>query len=175
MANPFGSTTTAPPKPKCAALDGEFGRPETDWIIRALRGDPSWPPTGIGSNHTARILAAAKLNRVQELLYAKLRESHLWSELPEALRHSLAGINRRATARELFLAAEFEQDLNALAAEGIQTLLLKGTALAYTLYPSPALRPRCDVDLLLRDKSTAHRRLGPAPTPWLQARSGRQR
>src|SRR5678815_1905510 len=40
--------------------------------------------------------------------------------------------------------------LDALAAEGIHPLLLKGTALAYSLYDSPASRPRMDTDLLIR-------------------------
>jgi hypothetical protein len=35
-------------------------------------------------------------------------------------------------------------------AEGIQPILLKGTALAYGLYDSPSLRPRLDTDLLIR-------------------------
>jgi len=40
--------------------------------------------------------------------------------------------------------------LAALAAAGIGTLLLKGAALAHTHYPEPALRTRCDADVLIR-------------------------
>ena len=40
--------------------------------------------------------------------------------------------------------------LDALAKAGIDTLLLKGTALAYSLYQEPAMRPRGDTDLLIR-------------------------
>jgi hypothetical protein len=32
----------------------------------------------------------------------------------------------------------------------VHPILLKGTALAYSVYPSPSLRPRCDTDLLVR-------------------------
>jgi hypothetical protein len=38
----------------------------------------------------------------------------------------------------------------ALAEAGIEALLLKGAALAYQVYPEPALRPRDDTDLLIR-------------------------
>jgi hypothetical protein len=76
--------------------------------------------------------------------------------LPDGLRDSLIRIQGRAAARELFLEQEIAQDLNALAEARIETLLLKGTALAYTLYPAPELRPRCDVDILLRDKEAAN-------------------
>jgi hypothetical protein len=40
--------------------------------------------------------------------------------------------------------------LAVLAAEGIEPILLKGTALAYSLYDSPSSRPRDDTDLLIR-------------------------
>ncbi len=39
--------------------------------------------------------------------------------------------------------------LEALAARGMRALVIKGTALAYDLYPDAALRPRGDTDLLI--------------------------
>ena len=39
--------------------------------------------------------------------------------------------------------------LDALDAAGIPALVLKGAALAHLVYPSPTLRPMCDVDLLV--------------------------
>lgn len=43
--------------------------------------------------------------------------------------------------------------LDALAARGIPALLMKGTPLAYELYPAPELRPRGDTDLLIEPSS----------------------
>jgi hypothetical protein len=40
--------------------------------------------------------------------------------------------------------------LDSLAARGVPVLLLKGTGLAYTVYPKPHLRPRVDIDVLIR-------------------------
>ncbi|MGH8265605.1 MAG: nucleotidyltransferase family protein, partial [Steroidobacteraceae bacterium] len=40
--------------------------------------------------------------------------------------------------------------LDSLGTSGIRVLLLKGTGLAYTVYPEPHLRPRLDVDVLIR-------------------------
>ena len=63
-------------------------------------------------------------------------------------RRSLDDIVKLAAARELAAARDvsrlFEQ------AQGFDLLLLKGTALAYTHYPQPYLRPRNDIDLLIR-------------------------
>ena len=52
-------------------------------------------------------------------------------------------------------AAELRAVLEALARQGLPVLLLKGAALAYTLYPEPHLRNRCDADLLLPSRDEA--------------------
>jgi hypothetical protein len=41
--------------------------------------------------------------------------------------------------------------LSSLAAQGIEPVLFKGTALAYSIYPNPVLRMRGDTDLLVRE------------------------
>src|SRR5688500_9349703 len=45
--------------------------------------------------------------------------------------------------------------LEALARHGVQSLLMKGTALAYDLYSAPELRPRGDTDLLIAREGIA--------------------
>lgn len=54
----------------------------------------------------------------------------------------------RAAAREPQRLADLREVLAALS--GIEVLILKGTALAYSLYDPPELRPRTDTDLLIR-------------------------
>ncbi|HTH00937.1 MAG TPA: nucleotidyltransferase family protein [Vicinamibacterales bacterium] len=56
---------------------------------------------------------------------------------------------RSVVARELIRAHEITHVLDALAARKVFPILLKGAALAYTVYPSPAMRPRVDTDLLV--------------------------
>jgi hypothetical protein len=134
-----------------------FPCPETIWLAEVLRGEPRWPPQNMDKNAIQRVLTAANSNDVQELLFTKLHSNSIWEQLPDRLRQRLHDAHRHAIARELFLQEETAKDLDALAAAGIDVLLLKGTALAYNLYASPALRPRRDVDLLMHDKSTAHK------------------
>jgi hypothetical protein len=55
----------------------------------------------------------------------------------------------RAAAHEPLRAIDLAEVLGALAARGIEVLIMKGTALAYDLYPTPELRPRSDTDLLI--------------------------
>lgn len=56
---------------------------------------------------------------------------------------------RELVAREALVAARLAAVLQALATAGIAPIILKGAALAYTVYPEPWLRPRNDDDLLV--------------------------
>lgn len=66
-----------------------------------------------------------------------------------------------ATALDLVRREELNRVLAALTGSNIAPLILKGGALAYTHYPSPGVRPRCDVDLLVAaaDRGGADRAL----------------
>ena len=55
-------------------------------------------------------------------------------------------------ALELARGHEIQRVLDALALAGVRAVLFKGTALAYSRYPHPALRPRGDTDLLVPRK-----------------------
>ena len=128
---------------------------QQDWLRRALRNEPFWPRAGTNEDSVEHLLRAAENHGVSGLLFDKARHSPEWERLPETLRQRLHRSAKRAAAREGFLQEETSRDLGALASRRIEGLLLKGTALAYTLYPEPELRPRADVDLLVRDKETA--------------------
>jgi hypothetical protein len=85
---------------------------------------------------------------------------------------------REAALRQAVVESVIDTDLRALlkafAAEGIQPLLIKGTALAYSLYPEPWLRPRCDTDLLVAEserKNAAALLLRIGYTPLLEVES----
>jgi hypothetical protein len=60
---------------------------------------------------------------------------------------------------ELASQAELTKVIEGLARSRIKPLLLKGAGLGYSCYPSPALRPRADTDLLVRpsERDKAHR------------------
>jgi Uncharacterised nucleotidyltransferase len=85
-------------------------------------------------------------NRLGVLLQDVCRESPrsnpMWRELSSAVH------------RELAVSALQERELQrlsgAFAAAGLVPILLKGAALAYTIYQNPAVRPRGDVDFLIR-------------------------
>ena len=55
------------------------------------------------------------------------------------------------TALAMLREAELRRVLAALAATGVEPLIIKGGHLAYAFYRSPGRRPRLDTDLLIRD------------------------
>ena len=68
---------------------------------------------------------------------------------PSTLGTALADGARSEAAREALSCLELKAALDALAHAGVNPILLKGAGLAYSLYPEPHLRPRCDTDLIV--------------------------
>lgn len=91
----------------------------------------------------ADLLAAVDEHGVAPLLFARL--SAAAGAAPPELRERAL----HAAAVEPFRLADLREVLAALEAEGVRALVVKGTALAYRLYPSAELRPRGDTDLLI--------------------------
>ena len=58
-------------------------------------------------------------------------------------------------ATEIILEQEAVSVLSALEDAAIRPLIFKGTPLAYSYYPEPFLRPRCDTDMLVLDSQLA--------------------
>lgn len=114
----------------------------------ALRGEPATPASGA-------ILASSDFFdwcRDQDLiplLDAANRVERLACEWPRDLRQSLAAAASGYAARELIARVALDAALDALWRRGIRPILFKGTALAYTVYRHPHLRPRNDTDLLI--------------------------
>jgi hypothetical protein len=75
------------------------------------------------------------------------------ADWPAEVRRRLAAVAQASAAVEIVRARELAGVLQATAARGVEPILLKGTALAYTVYPVPGCRPRVDTDLLVpRDR-----------------------
>ena len=80
----------------------------------------------------------------------RLRQSGELPSWPASIRQALLDAERGEAALEIVRRQELCRLLEAFAAADVPILLLKGAALAYSLYPEPWLRPREDTDLLVR-------------------------
>jgi hypothetical protein len=126
--------------------------PVRAWLAALVRGAEPGPMPD-----EAVLLDTAGAEGVLALCYDRLRRSPAWEHTPETLRAALTRHAYQEVAVEMLRAAELRAVLEALARQDLPVLLLKGAALAYTLYPEPHLRSRCDADLLLPSRDEAER------------------
>lgn len=101
---------------------------------------------------TAMLLEAARDEGVVTLVSQRL--ASMPGAAPE-LRTAFANEARQLTMAALLFEVEARRVLKTLAAADIPVLLLKGSALAYWLYPAPYLRECADIDLLFRSRAEA--------------------
>jgi hypothetical protein len=118
--------------------------------LRALlRGETASWPAGCRDDDAAALIKALikaiEQHGIGPLVYSRL-SGDSWpirAALRDAAIHAAAGESRRL------------EDLRALliafADRAIRVVIIKGTGLAYDLYPAPELRPRGDTDLLIAE------------------------
>ena len=92
----------------------------------------------------------AEARGLAPLLYSVTRERAI---LPPQVGRTLQTHYVRNAARSALLFDTLRTILDAFECEGVQAILLKGVALAESIYANPALRPMMDLDLLIRRDS----------------------
>ena len=110
-------------------------------------GDNRPAEPGIEDWHV--LVSLAKAEGVAPLLYWVYQPANWPAGMPVEARQELARLYYASAARNALLLKELEHILGVLAAASIPVLVLKGAALASTLYPSIGLRPMADLDLLI--------------------------
>ena len=115
------------------------------WLGRTLA---SGHVDGMHPDGPGAVMEIARQHRV-DVLFADL-VLPAWTGSEPLSRQSLDTVVRLAAARELAATRDVSRVFQEARAQGVDLLLLKGTALAYTHYPQPYLRPRNDIDLFVR-------------------------
>lgn len=120
------------------------------FLCACLRGEqPAWP-FGQDKDRVVSFIEHANFHGVLPLLHHVLNQEFALNRgwPPEVLKAGRECAVAQAML-ELHHRHLLAQALKALNAAGIRPVLFKGTVLAYTLYPSPASRPRADADLII--------------------------
>jgi hypothetical protein len=124
--------------------------PAENLVCAIIRGDvTSWPLLDNGSLN--KLVEAAFNHSVQLILFDTLKKLSTLDRWPPSLRERLKNDFAAACALELIGERELRKVLSCLEEHRIRLILLKGVPLAYTIYQSPTLRPRGDMDLLIRE------------------------
>jgi hypothetical protein len=119
---------------------------------------------GLAVTLTPAIVTAARRHRVHLLLAASLTPAERVTTLGAQLVRDLTV----AAALDEWRADDTRLLLDALARAGAATLVLKGAAFAHTLYETPQLRPRLDLDLLVRRESLDDAERALAEAGWMR-------
>ena len=131
-------------------------KPETAIVFHLTRsffGQPLAPEALHMAQESAgweRALEIAQVHGVEAICHEALRrvcQSH-----PQ-LAGGMDAFRRAryvATVRNMRMVAQLVEVLDALGSRGIEPIILKGAALALTVYEEPSLRPMRDLDLLVR-------------------------
>jgi hypothetical protein len=119
-----------------------------DGLAALLAGETvGWEAMGLSP---AGFLAFCEDENAIGLVHRQLSRPPASAGWPRDVLESIARAAQAEAARELLRQRETARVLDALATRGVQSVLFKGTALAYGVYDSPSFRPRGDTDLLIR-------------------------
>jgi hypothetical protein len=118
-------------------------------LCALLHGESMSCPADESAPDASSILNAAKYHGVLPLLAAEFCR-HPPGFIPRWFLDASRSSARERAMYELASQAELTKVIEGLARARIEPLLLKGAGLGYGCYPSPALRPRADTDLLVR-------------------------
>lgn len=102
------------------------------------------------------VATKAQKHRLAPLLYAALKARDLLRTLPEGVVQNLRAAYFRANIANWFAFQELGQLLDCFNRERLPVVLLKGCALAGTLYPDMTLRPMVDLDVLVPEAELSH-------------------
>jgi hypothetical protein len=125
-------------------------------LCRALAGVPEeadWASLSAGD--WALFEAMAHREGVAPLLYYRLKTGGFPVDLPHSVRQSLAGAWLRSCSLSERMEGELGRLLLALSGLNGPVVLLKGGALAHSVYQQPGLRPMTDIDLLVSETDLA--------------------
>jgi hypothetical protein len=101
------------------------------------------------------LLQAGRFHGVLPLVHAGWMDANLRQATSPLFADGCAAEARRVAAMDLAQRQAIAQVLPVIAAAGGEPVLLKGSALAWTHYAAPSLRPRADIDVLIAPASRA--------------------
>lgn len=124
-------------------------------LCAILRSGGSTPSGAQDAARTIALARAAADHGVAPLVFETLRAREKPTPAERALADALETLARTEAAVDAIRVAACREVLDALAGAGIETLVFKGSALAHSHYPRSDLRPRDDIDLLVREVDRA--------------------
>jgi len=131
-------------------------RPETRLLLLGARGhrdaaaDGELAALASGEIDWTEVVELAVREGTAPLLHSHLQRLDRLDRVPLSERRRLIAVARSVWATNAVFACHWAEATAALRRAGVETLTLKGMALAHVVYAEPGLRPMADIDLLVR-------------------------
>jgi hypothetical protein len=103
-----------------------------------------------------RFVTISYAHGIAPLIYHTLQQSTLTDCIPQGATQALRDAYRLNAARNTLVNTELRGILTVFRDQNIEVIVLKGAALAETVYAYRALRPMSDIDLLVRSERLAY-------------------
>ncbi|MFM7404870.1 MAG: nucleotidyltransferase family protein [Erythrobacter sp.] len=147
-------------------------------VRAALAGEaiPPWPLAGSGAiaipadDFSQIIIERAEFHGIGLLLAEHRLEKYNW---PQPVIRKLEQLARLSGLWEELHVPKIADVIEALAEQGIPSIVLKGSALAYLHYADPAMRRRGDTDLLVHPEDLAQTRACLRKLRWISPDAAR--
>ena len=117
------------------------------WLLGVLRDIPV--PVPAGGDEWTSLLSTVKEQDFAGYLYYLLRTVPDERKPPGQVYKELQRVFHQQSLDHLIIEGELAEIHKILSLAGIRSLLVKGPALGYRIYPSPSLRPFRDIDLFI--------------------------
>lgn len=119
------------------------------YVVSAVRNIPCTPPV-CSPQAWDNIVSCLGPHGIIPLMASHMLSWPLECQPPEKILYKFKNALFSGAARNLRMGRQIGEVLDAFKEAGIPVLLVKGPALARTVYPDPALRQSSDIDLMIR-------------------------
>jgi len=104
------------------------------------------------------LIEVLRANWIIPLLYRKIGSLPQKCRPPEPVTDEMRQAFLFSRVRSLHMERQLQEIIEAFRKQGVQVLVLRGPALAFSLYPDPAMRPSSDLDLLVQPQQVIQAR-----------------
>jgi len=118
------------------------------YICSVLKDESPTAPDAT-TEQWAELLDVLRSSWAIPLVYRKIGSLPSQCRPPEPITDEMRQAFLFGRVRSLHMEGQLREIIKAFKEEGVRVLVLRGPALAWSLYPDPAMRPSCDLDLLV--------------------------
>jgi hypothetical protein len=118
------------------------------YICSVLKDESPTAPDAT-TEQWAELLEVLRSSWAIPLIYRKIGSLPSRCRPPEPITDEMRQAFLFGRVRSLHMEGQLREIIKAFKEEGVRVLVLRGPALAWSLYPDPAMRPSCDLDLLV--------------------------